>query len=258
MINHLRSLLLNVKSVAFPGKLPIGEEPIPSDYRVRVLPEYAKAARVVLFGLEPDRSMLNYRVNQLLTLIHSTEVSIYLKDFDPRITYPVPGSDWPASYFEPEIREVTPVTGTLIPHIAAESSDIRGRMTRTWNIRVGEFTVDAQLAGAENALAQVAVSTSVQITLPGSANSVTINGGESGDMWLVQTRDRPTRSYSHIAADLLALQEEDQRELFGLIGKSQFKPQLNALWKTFDKHFELPVRVAAAALALAYRTEETA
>lgn len=85
MINHARTLLMNVDGPARPSEL--GEEFIPAAYRTVTLPPELQAVRSVLFGSSPDRLYLNYRIRQLIGLLHSTELVDHVLALDPRITY---------------------------------------------------------------------------------------------------------------------------------------------------------------------------
>ncbi len=84
MINHGRTLLLNATQSA--GGFP-GEELIPEAYRPVQLNGALRSVRAAIFGAKPDRIMLNYRAQQLLAILHASELKQYLLDLDPRITY---------------------------------------------------------------------------------------------------------------------------------------------------------------------------
>lgn len=86
MINHARNLLLNVKSTNDFATYP-AEEYVPETFAPVVLPSYLRRVRTELFGSRPDRMLLNYRGQQLLQLLHSTELREFVLDLDPRITY---------------------------------------------------------------------------------------------------------------------------------------------------------------------------
>lgn len=92
MINHARTLLLNVDSRTY---LPdvLGEEYIPA-YRAAALPTYLTTARKLLFGSAPDRVFLNFRAQELLSFIHRTELAEFVYALDPRVTY------WPKTQSE--------------------------------------------------------------------------------------------------------------------------------------------------------------
>jgi len=85
MINHARTLLLNIPSTAYlPGML--GEEYIPT-YAPVVLPSYLALPHKILFGANPDKVFMNFRAHELLSLIHQTELAEFIYALDPRVTY---------------------------------------------------------------------------------------------------------------------------------------------------------------------------
>lgn len=84
MLNHFRTLLLNASPNV--GGYP-GEEFVPPAFKPLVLTGALEAVRNVLFGLNPDRLMLNYRVQQLLAVIESTELRSFVTKLDSRLTY---------------------------------------------------------------------------------------------------------------------------------------------------------------------------
>lgn len=86
MINHGRNLLMNVDGQGYIPGMP-AEEYIPPTYKATTLPAWLQRVRQIVFGPNPDKLMLNFRTRQLLQLLHSTELSRYLTDFDSRITY---------------------------------------------------------------------------------------------------------------------------------------------------------------------------
>jgi hypothetical protein len=85
MINHARTLLLNVASKTYqPGT--IGEEYIPP-YNPVELPSYLQLPHRVIFGTNPDKVFLNFRAYELLSFIHETELAEFIYALDPRVTY---------------------------------------------------------------------------------------------------------------------------------------------------------------------------
>jgi hypothetical protein len=86
MINHGRSLLLNIDGADYQPQY-LGDEYIePTFVRLR-LPSYIQTARRIMFGSRPERVFLNYRVRELLHTIHETELAEYLYALDSRVTY---------------------------------------------------------------------------------------------------------------------------------------------------------------------------
>src|SRR5271166_5753626 len=96
MINHLRTVLLNVSGSNLPPDNYPGEEYVPPTYYARVLRGGVAQAYQLLFGSMPDRALLNLRLRELLSIIHSTELAIYATNLDSRITY----LPWDTSVFD--------------------------------------------------------------------------------------------------------------------------------------------------------------
>lgn len=90
MINHLRTLLLNAAGTTSPGSQYPGEEFVVPTYQPVTLSTNLAALRGVLFGPGADRAMQNYRLREVFSIIHSTELAPYATAIDSRITY------WPA------------------------------------------------------------------------------------------------------------------------------------------------------------------
>lgn len=85
MINHARTLLLNKSNDTYlPGV--IGEEYMPPYSPVK-LPSYLTTSRKILFGTDPDKVFLNFRLHELMNLIHQTELGEFVFALDNRITY---------------------------------------------------------------------------------------------------------------------------------------------------------------------------
>ena len=136
MINHARTLLLNVSAAAYaPGEL--GEEYVPP-YSALKLPTYLQTARRIIFGTAPDRVFLNYRVNELMRLLHQTELSEFVYALDSRVTY------WPQSktdFFLPQQQVITQklfgVYETKLNIIGNPKPDnARGRAYREYTVRI--------------------------------------------------------------------------------------------------------------------------
>ena len=135
IVNQLRTLLLNAPgNMIFPD-VP-GEEYVPPNYRPVAVPFSVQSVLTVLFGSSPDRSFLNFRLRQLMTLLHTTELAEFVSALDPRVTY------WPSTdvslFASVAGTTVTPlagnsilnVIGTLVPNEAA------GTLRYCWGIQV--------------------------------------------------------------------------------------------------------------------------
>jgi hypothetical protein len=115
----------------------LGEEYIPA-YRAAILPTYLTTARNLLFGSSPDRVFLNFRVQELLSFIHRTELAEFVYALDPRVTY------WPKKQSE-FFRAKTTITslktvGTdesrLYINGTLKSDNSRGRAFKEYTVKL--------------------------------------------------------------------------------------------------------------------------
>jgi len=82
---------MNVAGDGYGGWM--GDEYIPPTYSPVVLPTHLEKLRVYFFGTNPDRVFLNYRVRQLLSVLHATPLVEFVEDLDSRISYDPNNSD---------------------------------------------------------------------------------------------------------------------------------------------------------------------
>jgi hypothetical protein len=132
VLNHVRTLLLNMApgSAVYPG-----EEAVPSAFRPLALPTYLQAIRAKLFGTDPDKAMMNYRLRQYMTILHATQLEKYVTALDQRITYLPFASDlYAQGLFMPQATLLIDggATGAVIGEPA--SPDVSGRMA--YDVRV--------------------------------------------------------------------------------------------------------------------------
>lgn len=92
MINSYRTSLLNISGDNWPGLTYPGEELVDPLFAERKLPSYIRSVRSIIFGENPDRAYLNYRLKQITTLWHDSILNSYLSETDSRITY------WPLKF----------------------------------------------------------------------------------------------------------------------------------------------------------------
>jgi len=154
MINHARTLLLNVDSRTYQRET-LGEEYIP-EYHVVPLPTYLLTARKVLFGGAPDRVFMNFRAHELLSFIHQTELAEFIYALDPRVTY------WPKQR-NPFFKAKTTITATrttasnearLYLNNRLQPDNYRGRAFYSYTIRlINSNATNATVAIADDARA---------------------------------------------------------------------------------------------------------
>jgi len=64
-----------------------GEEFIDPDFQPKLWPQGLKRAMVQLLGSKPDRLYSNYRMQQVMQMLHSTELEEYVYTLNNRVTY---------------------------------------------------------------------------------------------------------------------------------------------------------------------------
>lgn len=256
MLNHARTLLLNRDGGQF-GPGDFGEEAVPIAFKALELPTFLDAIRIRLFGSEPDRSMLNYRLWQFFRLLHAGELSEFITDLDPRLTYVDSlRTDLvnPQSYV-PKLTTIA--TGTL--HISGNASppDSTGRMLHTYaviilsgsTVRVTQQTKTSKTDVFDFTLTN---GLSERIPLGDSGYDFRMDSDTVGLEWRVEVRNRPVIDLGEIAVSLESIGEPTLTSLFGLAPAEPFKTFRN-LWNDND---EVPLKFGGLLLATIYRTDE--
>lgn len=143
MINHARTLLLN-QARRRTHYSDAGYEFVPPEFKPVELPPTLALVRQLLFGSAPDNYFLNYRCRELLSYIHTTDLSEYVYKFDPRVTY------WPEThkpFFAPTSKRVAitqmygaPQKFTVVGNLRALNS--LGRAQCQYTIDLSRVTAD--------------------------------------------------------------------------------------------------------------------
>lgn len=260
MINHARTLLLNLAgSPVTPYTYP-GEEYIPTDFRPLIVPGWLQTLRGIVFGNKPDRAMMNYRAKELLPPLHFTELIEYVLAFDPRVTY-VPGNqmtDELALGFQADQVVGAPKTIYFVGDLYLLRAD--RRLLHEYAIEVlnatdVEITYFDELINAENMVIKTYVITaglSSLVRLPDMPIDFRFESGV-GSKWLVSALASPVVTLSDMASRLEnALSSELGDQLFGSATEEPWSTFKN-LWTS---HPLLTYRLGGAILALVYRMEE--
>ena len=272
MLNHFRNLLLNIDGSIQPGFDFLAEEIVPAEYVAVGLPYALATLRAILFGVNPDRAMLNYRLRQFLALLHCTELREYVLALDPRITYDgIRGTDLagdepfrpvvsqsgidvlPAadgSYElktdagDPATLQLTP-TGAVIDHTGRMSYDCQVL------IRSGQITV----TDAGSVETSYAITESSGLTDPVEILSVACTARLSTTANItcrIRGYIRPSWDLGQL---LPLLEKSGTGAIDAALGTGNEEP-----YRTFrnwwQDHDELPYRLGAVLLAIGYRTEE--
>lgn len=141
MINHARTLLLN-KPGSYYQLGVLGEEYIPADFASLYMPSYIKTPYQIIFGVNPDKVFVNYRLRELMALIHQTELAEFVYALDPRVTYwPQNDNNFLAGTLHGSVSKVAGFDAARLRVLGDLRADnIRGRAFHEYFIRI--VTVD--------------------------------------------------------------------------------------------------------------------
>jgi hypothetical protein len=264
MINHARTLLLNVNGNTNPGPGYPGEEYVWPGYTAVTLPRSLERIRNVLFGFDADRAMKNYRLRELLSLVHSNELGNYLTAFDPRITY------WPihdtvlfntaafgaaVSLIDGSETWVLSVTGNPSTKKSAN------RLLDQWQIEVlsaSSVKVTHTLPNNEIVTTSYAAGDGVSnaISLPNSELQFTLSTGVLGTgnwpTWTLTHLARPLLTLSDVYASLIQTVESDIDSLF--VGDDEPFPTCRELWAMPSG--PIAYKLGAVVVGLTYRLDQ--
>lgn len=267
MVNHVRTLLLNAsqsesRALTFPG-----EDIVPLTYRPIAVSEPLLALRRVLFGSNPDRAYINWRLREYMTILHRSRLADHMTVDDKRITY------WP--YDRPLGFDSTPMLGAnqvrlngamtmqfLGDHTA---DDANGRLLWSGMITIVEnksFTIEAETPDRLTSTGNLLFTNnlSAPIAVPGSTVRLVFQeyASSSYDRFSITLMARPAKKLDTVLTDLKSLLGERANgrcadALFGTAAIEPFKTY-KQLWLDGYPHMKL----GAVLLALAKKTEETA
>lgn len=271
MINHARTLLLNLDGPSLPSDL--GEEYIPTRFRAVTLTPELTTVRTVLFGSAPDRLYLNYRTAQLMSLLHATEWVSHVLALDPRVTYmPNTQQRFFNALFEPAAYQHngTPVGVSFLGDNVANDNagiarnswlltfDVEGVATvlRTKNPRTSvDFTF------------QTANGLTAPIPLHGSRLSVQIGTGGAnigaegllGAKFVLEATARPELNVGNIAATLRQLDYTLVNRIFygdaGAAPDGSLPEPFASFKQLWEQHPVTAYQLCGLLLAVIYRTE---
>lgn len=137
MINAVRTLLMN-SVVGGRGPNFPGEEFIEPDFKPKKWPGGLVRPMTYLLGSSPDRLYLNYRMRQVMQLLHSTELAEFIYTLDTRVTYlPMQDTSFFAGVFGHVYAQydgIAPVPLTIDgEHLADDGA---GLTTLQWDVKV--------------------------------------------------------------------------------------------------------------------------
>jgi hypothetical protein len=259
MFNHARTLLLNISGSNSPDVSYLGEELVPADYEAVTFPSFIENVRRPIFGADPDRAMLNYRIRQLLISIDDTDLQQYIIDLDNRITYTL-GEDTTFAKHETWAPVITRYGGTEddIATVGGNSErpDFTGRMFYQFNVSIPSSVLiqiyrETPPLKSQNLDLALTSGLSAPYDLFYTGHTVYVNTTNTDAAWSISGYLRPQISLAEIAAQLDSVGDDVLTELFGT---KRIEP-----WNTFRNlwydHPELPYKMGGLILALIYRTD---
>jgi hypothetical protein len=246
-INRVRTLLLN-RGREGVAPTALGEEYIAPDVHRRRLSGAVLRGWQFLFGASPDRFFLNFRLRQLLTLIHTSELADWVTADDPRITY------WP---FDDSLFAVG-----VAPTVTREAGDteppfIFGTSLPDENLGVSSYSwvvtalsselvriVDLRRKQTFSAAVSYSSGLSLPVAIPHTSMVMKFRPLTAGDQWAIQLQTRPQIDIGErLAGFALVLGEQAVSEIF-----RHSRPEFLLIWR---RHPHAVTRYAALLLAMA-------
>lgn len=261
MINHARTLLLNLDGSTSPGSTYPGEEFVPAGYRAVQIPNSLERVRSILLGISSDRALKNYRLRQLLNIVHSTSLGDYLIELDPRITY------WPSTdttllrsaLYGPTavLLDGSPSWALSVLNYESEKSD--NKLYEQWRLQVLSSSSLKITRETDSVNEQTTTSysagngVSAPITLPSSRLQVTISAGILGagnwPTWKLNVLSKPLFGLSDVYLTLKHNIESDVDSLF--VDASEPYNTCRLLWSM--EQGPIVYKLGAVLVALAYQ-----
>lgn len=255
MLNHVRTLLLNVDAAKAPALTFFAEEAVADNYVALALPGYMTRLRAILFGESPDRYMLNYRLRQLLAIVHASPLVEHVTALDRRITYGFAKTDIAdANWFAPQgVPMGDPLTATIVFQGVPSAPDTHGRMFASFVIRPVDEVVIRETPPQQQIAFDATITNGITGIgqLPGTGRSFFLNTAGASTVWYVRCLNRPQWSPGVLTANLAQVNEAALLSLFGTANVEPFRT-FHAIWTQSN---ETPLRLSAFVLALAYRME---
>jgi hypothetical protein len=222
MINHARSLILNDVASNRPEAGTLGEEYLPTEYRMLDYSGTLDRVRTKLLGASNDPLYQNYRLAQLMAVMHGNQ---YAEEqalaLDTRYTYRPYKADFLNLDFAVEVSEVDDKNMTLKTTGVPTANAAIGKSLYRWNVRtaVGPELIVQELLTGQTATYNVTITDEV-------TNSITLENGviltvevpsdiwQVEAMWVVTSMARPDQDLGYLVADLNSLGTGTVTDLF--------------------------------------------
>lgn len=252
MINAVRTLLLNRGRDGVHYASP-GEEYVDPTFIPRRQPPELRRALSQLFGTSPDRLYLNYRLHQVMQVLHSTELEQYVYHLDARVTYqPFTAMNFMDGVFGQTV-ETFNAAPELVIHGTHDADEGVGLTTASWRLDVvdsSQVQVQRLSPPYTNGLVEYGSSggLSSYVSLPGSQLRCKFKTTDAaGRGWLITSRARPMEDLSVRFSRLL--QTLDDRLLTAVFA-TRAEPW-TTLWNSYQDNQLFPYRFSGLILAFA-------
>jgi len=230
-----------------------GEEYISPNFSPIAMPPELHRIWSKIFGTNPDRYMLNYRGQQLMAVLHSTELAENVLDYDKRITYwPLKNDSFYNFNFGNIVTELGAFDGQIIFAGPPVANNNEGRLYNFWKVTVKDSdTVTIRKLTppvVENDQEYVITDgISNALELPGSSQKFLFNG-PVGASWFFESFARPEKTMVDVLNDLQNTVSDADAYLFW--GEYPPEPLLTYknLWKN---HPHYAYKLGAIALTMA-------
>ena len=255
MINHIRSILWNAPHRQMNSADFLGEEYVSLEWVPVPQPHGVARLRDILFGHNPDRALMNYRLRQLMTLIHSTDLEQYVHGKDTRVTY------WPGTArgifdetFGATVTDIS-VSGSQLTPVGTLELSRDGQLYDKYIITVSTSTaVIIDRKTKPHSFETVAMVAGQPVTLPGTQLQFMISNPQASDSWELELLRRPAADLGTLVKNVETnLGAGSLADVFGPAGEEPYKT-FKALW---EDHQYLDYKLGGLTLALAYRMDET-
>ena len=246
--NRVRTLIMNRGRAGHGLDIP-GEEYTPPDFLPRTLPIGLVRMYNVLFGTKPDRLFINYRMRQIMQLIHATPLGDTVGD----TTYIPFRADFTTDVFNTTVSQQSDAAVPVYIR-GTHSADINNGYTG-YKWRVQKTAADAVTL---TQLMPLQVSTVIPITFTSGLSSIiTLGAGslntrfgqaDNGYQYTITTTVKPNRDLSTVLQNAVTTTTE-------LTEQDVFAPELSAMqsmyYDVWQTHAQFTMRYAALFMALA-------
>lgn len=250
MINHVRTLLLNRPADGAVSSQQ-GEEYVPADFTPKTLTPPLRRWRQAVFGSRPDRVFLNFRVRQLLQLLHASPLAPDAYLDDSRVTY-LPFDTAMAASGAISLQQWAGSDSGAVVAGQYAANEATGQATHTWQVVVNpdlSVTVTDQTTQKETTFPD-----DTTIALPSSSLQLYLQQKASGQKFSITAIAMPQTDLSQVLRNGVdALGPEGLTEIF----RNSAHPAQAATWLQVWQKQQIAIeRYAALLLAIAAYTAQ--